>query len=196
MELNPIEDFNEIRKMIGGSPHPHAKDKICKYLNAEMINFVSKSKLFMLATIDEHGFPTISPKGEKAGQVVVEDKNRIIIPERIGNRLAFSIQNILMNKKIALIFIVPGTNETLRVHGECVISYDREMCAKLTKNGDKALLLMVVDVKTAYFHCPKSMVRGDVWHPENWPDKILPTSGGKLYEVYTILKGLIKTLFY
>ena len=84
-----VENEDQLLDIIG-SPNPMASKKIYSFLNPRMINFIKKSPILMLSTVDELGFPTISPKGDKAGFVKVDNQGKILIPELRGNKLAFS----------------------------------------------------------------------------------------------------------
>lgn len=176
--MNQIQDLKALREALGGEPHPLSSKKIYNHLNPQMQAFIAQSPLLMLSTVDADGFPTISPKGDEAGFVYVEDNNTLIIPERKGNKLAFSLQNILDNGKVAILFSVPGVNETLRVHGECSLVHDETLCKQLASQTHDALLLMRVEVKDAYFHCAKAYLRSKTWAPES-QSSTLKVSFGK-----------------
>ncbi|NRD75087.1 pyridoxamine 5'-phosphate oxidase family protein [Shewanella sp. VB17] len=174
--LNNIEDVREVV----GEPNPVASKKIYSFLNDRMINFISSSPIMMLSTVDSDGFPTISPKGDEAGFVRVSDNNTLLIPELRGNKLAFSLENIVQQNKVALIFLVPGTVESLRVHGTCRLLKGDEICESLASKSHNALLVMEVKVTKAYFHCGKAFLRSKTWQPSTWNDKIKISFGQEI----------------
>ncbi|BFM14728.1 pyridoxamine 5'-phosphate oxidase family protein [Maricurvus nonylphenolicus] len=178
--MNKIQDLKELREALGGEPHPLSSKKIYNHLNPQMQAFIAQSPLLMLSTVDADGFPTISPKGDDAGFVYVEDNNTLLIPERKGNKLAFSLQNILDNGKVALLFSVPGVNETLRVHGECTLIHDHALCEQLASQTHDALLIMRVEVKDAYFHCAKAYLRSKTWQPESQSSSLKVSFGKEI----------------
>ncbi|USD43092.1 pyridoxamine 5'-phosphate oxidase family protein [Vibrio sp. SCSIO 43135] len=158
-ELSSVE---EIREIIG-EPNPLAAKKIYASLNNRMQEFIKTSPLVMLSTLDELGFPTISPKGDQAGFVKVRDDQTLLLPELRGNKLAFSLQNIVSsNNKVGLIFLRPGTMETLRVHGNCTL-VEGDICHQVSGTTHNALLVWEISVKNAYFHCGKPFLRSKVW---------------------------------
>ncbi|MFO6423441.1 pyridoxamine 5'-phosphate oxidase family protein [Motilimonas sp. KMU-193] len=125
--------------------------------------FISTSPLVMLSTVDDMGFPTISPKGDEAGFVKVRDDQTLLIPELRGNKLAFSLQNIVStNNKVGLIFLRPGTVETLRVHGRCKL-VTGDICEAVKGVTHRALMVLEIKVDSAYFHCGKAFLRSKVW---------------------------------
>ncbi len=157
-----LESFEQVRDMLG-EPNPLAAKKIYDKLNPRMQAFINTSPLVMLSTVDEMGFPTISPKGDEAGFVKVLDEHTLLLPELRGNKLAFSLQNILTtNNKVGLIFLRPGTMETLRVHGCCRLR-NTEPSDEGAGVTHRALMVLEITVDSAYFHCGKAFLRSQVW---------------------------------
>jgi hypothetical protein len=124
--------------------------------------------------------PTVSPKGDQPGFARVVDERTLLIPERKGNKLIYSLQNLLDNPKIGLIFLVPGTCETLRVQGSAQLSEDRLLCEKLSARGSPALLAIKVQVEACYFHCAKAFLRAELWKPETWPPPVKVSFGEEI----------------
>jgi PPOX class probable FMN-dependent enzyme len=176
-----IRSAEALRKLIG-SPSETVARKIHRALNARAIAFIGRSPMMMLSTTDEHGQSSVSPKGDPGGFVHVEDSRTLLIPERKGNKPIFSLTNILANPCVSLLFLVPGTGETLRVHGEAEILDDAALCAKVAARGSKALLVVRVHVTECYFHCAKAFLRSDLWKPETWPEKLSVSFGEEIAE--------------
>lgn len=165
--METIDNIDRVREILG-APNQATYDKIKPRLNDRMVRFIRAAPLAMLATVDPDGFPTVSPKGDGPGFIVVRDDQTLLIPERKGNKLAFSFANILQHSQIGLIFIVPGTPETLRVHGSSRIIHDPELGKELASISQDALLVIEVKVASCYFHCPKTFLRSKSWTPETW----------------------------
>jgi PPOX class probable FMN-dependent enzyme len=176
-----IGDVTTLRRLIG-TPSELVPYKIHRQLNARATGFIGKSPMMMLSTADAGGHATVSPKGDPAGFVQVQDDRTLLIPERKGNKLIFTLQNILANPKVGLIFLVPGTCETLRVQGHAELLDDADLCERLSMRGNPALLVIRVTVTECYFHCAKSFLRGDVWNPDSWPEKIRISFGEEIAE--------------
>jgi len=172
-----VGSVEALRKIIG-SPNQLVPLKIHRELNARAIEFIGKSPMLMLATSDAGGRPTVSPKGDLPGFVQVTDSRTLLIPERKGNKLIFSLTHILDNPHVGLIFLVPGTSETLRVQGTAELLDDPDPRATLAARGSPALLITRVTVTECYFHCAKAFLRSDLWKPETWPEK-MPVSFGE-----------------
>lgn len=179
--MHYIDTEEKMRSAIG-ELNPIASKKIYKELNPRMQNFIKKSPLLMLSSVDEMGFPTISPKGDRPGFVSISNKNTLLIPELRGNKLAFSLSNILKHNKVSLIFMLPGSNETLRIHGECRLLGGEIICKKLASHSHNALLVIELTVLSAYFHCGKAFLRSKIWQPNSWTDPIKISFGQEIAE--------------
>jgi PPOX class probable FMN-dependent enzyme len=142
--------------------------KIHSRLNARAEEFLRQSPLMFLATVDASGRPTVSPKGDSPGFVRVAGPTELLIPERKGNRLLMTLQNLLGNDRLGMIFVVPRTRETLRIHGRGSLVVDEGLCRSFTSLGRPALLVLRVEVEECFFHCGKAFIRSDLWNPDAW----------------------------
>src|SRR5499433_3976154 len=125
--------------------------------------FIAASPLLVLATGNSHGLDC-SPKGDKPGFVQVDDDGRILfIPDRRGNNRIDSIKNLVEDPRVALIFLVPGANETYRVNGRARVSVDSALRRRFAVDGKEPTTVIVVSVEQAFQHCPKALVRSDLW---------------------------------
>lgn len=174
-----IETTAALRALIG-SPSELVPHKIHRQLNARAVEFIGRSPMLMLSTTGTDGHATVSPKGDPAGFVHVEDDRTLLIPERKGNKLIFTLQNILANPKVGLIFLLPGTCETLRVQGTAELLDDAALCEKLSMRGNKALLAIRVSVTECYFHCAKAFLRSELWNPQTWQEKMTISFGEEI----------------
>ena len=179
--MTTIDNPERLRELIG-EPNQAVALKMRDHLNGRAIDFIGRSPLAFLATADAHGQPTVSPKGDGPGFVRVADANTLLIPERKGNRLIVSLQNVLANPDVGLIFLVPPTGETLRVHGRAELTDDLDLCEQFTERGQRALLVMRVRVTQVYFHCAKAFLRSRVWQPETWPAPVPVSFGAEIAE--------------
>ena len=162
------DSLEAVRELIGG-PSRVTPLKIHDSLDEMSTAFIQHSPFLMLATSGADGMPEVSPKGDEPGFVAVEDTTTLLMPERKGNRLIVSLQNILRNPSVAMIFLVPGTEETLRVQGRAELTADPALCERFTARGKPALLAMRVTIERCYFHCAKAFTRSWLWDPEAWP---------------------------
>jgi hypothetical protein len=163
-----IETVAQLQALIG-EPSPMTPKKLFSALDDAAIDFIRRSPFLVLATADAQGNEDASPKGDGPGFVAVEDAHTLLIPERKGNRLMFSLRNILANPQVGIIFLVPGTDETFRVNGTATLSDDPDLLVRLSARGAPALLAIRVTVRECFFHCAKAFIRSQLWKPESWP---------------------------
>jgi PPOX class probable FMN-dependent enzyme len=163
-----IETVAQLQALLG-EPNPMTPKKLFSALDDAAIDFIGRSPFLVLATADAQGNEDASPKGDGPGFVAVEDAHTLLIPERKGNRLMFSLRNILANPQVGIIFLVPGTDETFRVNGTATLSDDPDLLVRLSARGAPALLAIRVTVRECFFHCAKAFIRSQLWKPESWP---------------------------
>src|SRR5437868_7921504 len=122
----------------------------------------------LLGTSDVAGRCDVSPKGDRPGFVHVIDDATLAIPDRPGNKRFDSLQNILQNPHVGLLFLIPGMDETLRVNGSAVLVQDDDLLGKLAVDGKPPQLAIVVHVEEAFLHCGRSSLRAQVWDPTRY----------------------------
>jgi PPOX class probable FMN-dependent enzyme len=171
-----LTTVDSVRAIIGEEV-PVVRAKLFRSLDETAIGFIARSPLLLLATADGDGRPEVSPKGDGPGFVAVEGEQTILIPDRKGNKLIFGLQNILANPRVAVIFLVPGTEETLRVQGTAELTADPAILDRLAARGQPALLAIRVRVEACFFHCAKAFKRSRLWQPESWPDRLRVSFG-------------------
>lgn len=167
--MGTINTVEALRSLIG-EPRPTTQAKIQSRIDAQAAEFIRTSPFAVVATFDRNGVVEASPKGDEPGFVEIEDDQTLLVPERAGNNLAFGLQNILQTGRIGLIFLKPGTGETLRITGRAELRDDAELLARLGTAQRPALLATRISVERCYFHCARSMLRSQLWSPGSWPD--------------------------
>jgi uncharacterized protein len=165
-----VETVAQLQTLIG-EPNPLTPKKLFSALDEAAIDFIARSPFIVLATADAEGNQDASPKGDGPGFVAVENEHTLLIPERKGNRLMFSLRNILANPQVGIIFLVPGTDETFRVNGTAELNNDPDLLVRLTARGAPALLAIRVTVRECFFHCAKAFIRSQLWKPETWQER-------------------------
>ncbi len=163
-------------------PSDLARRKAVPKLDKHCRAFIAASPFLVIGS-SAAGGADVSPKGDAPGFVAVPDDKTLVIPDRIGNNRTDTLHNILENPAVALIFFVPGMNETLRVNGRARISTDPALLEPLVAQGKTPQTAIVVDVDEAYLHCAKALVRSKLWKPETQIDrKTFPSLGQMLAE--------------
>jgi PPOX class probable FMN-dependent enzyme len=157
----------QLRSIIG-EPGELAPKKVMRALDEMAADFIHRSPFLVLATTDAEGNLDASPKGGAPGFVAVEDEQTLAIPDRKGNKLIFGLQNILADPHVGLIFMIPGTDETLRVNGAAELTVEPALLDRLAERGAPAHVAIRVHVHECFFHCAKAFIRSQLWHPDSW----------------------------
>jgi hypothetical protein len=154
-----------------GQPRPGILAKTITALDDHCRALIATAPFVLVASADAQGRTDVSPKGDGPGFVRVLDDQTLVIPDRPGNRRADTFHNVLQNPHVALLFLVPGMAETLRVMGRAGIVRDASQLEQMAVNGKPPKLALAVDVDEAFIHCPKCIVRSDLWNPRTWSDR-------------------------
>jgi PPOX class probable FMN-dependent enzyme len=166
MRLASVEDLRAIYTPPGRGP----VDKVIRRLDQHCVDFLAKSPFFVLSTANADGVCDGSPKGGPAGFVQVLDEQRLAWADFSGNHRLDSFQNLITNDGVALLFMIPGLDETLRVNGRAELVTDADLCARFAVNDKPARVVVVVSVDEVYIHCAKALRRAGLWSPESWLD--------------------------
>jgi PPOX class probable FMN-dependent enzyme len=148
------------------APSQRVLDKEIAALDEHCRAFIALSPFATLATADAEGFPDVSPRGGDPGFVKVLDAHRLALPDRQGNNRIDSLRKLASNPRAALMFFVPGIDETLRVYGTTTVVAPDALDVDLTEFGRAPLSVLVLEVATAYFQCSKAVMRSGLWDPE------------------------------
>ena len=162
-----IKDESELRALYGET-HPRAAKKVIDRLDAHCRDFIAASPFVLIATTDGTRLD-VSPKGDPAGAVVVEDDRHILIADRPGNNRIDGLLNILRHPKVGTIFLIPGVRETLRINGTGTIHAEPDLLERCRMNGRLPITVLRVEVEEVFLHCAKALLRSRLWEPESWP---------------------------
>lgn len=148
-------------------PSPRVIAKARPEIDAHAQKFIAMSPFCVLATSGSDGSVDASPRGGNPGFVSVAGPNRLLMPDRSGNNRIDSFRNIVEGSGLLqLIFFVPGIDETLRVGGSGKLSADPELLASMVEFGKPPRAVLSIEVREAYFHCGKALMRARLWTPE------------------------------
>jgi PPOX class probable FMN-dependent enzyme len=173
-----IHDLDALRRIIG-EPIPGLGQKNQSVISDEAREYIERAPFLVLATSDAEGCLDASPKGDAPGFCLIEDERTIVIPDRPGNKLAYGLQNILVNPRVGVIFMLPATPETVRINGTAELTADPELLERLAARGKPALIAIRIHVEECFHHCAKAFIRSELWKPETWPPR-LKISFGKM----------------
>ena len=140
--------------------------------------FIAASPFVALATSGPEGLDC-SPRGDAASALVrIVDERTILMPDRRGNNRIDSLRNIVRDPRVALLFLVPGVGNTIRVNGRAHVSIDPTLKSSFSVKGKEPRSVIVVDVETVYFQCARAILRSELWNPANHVEpNSLPSPG-------------------
>ena len=164
-EIQALEDL----KAYYGPPGALAANKDMHCIDRHARAFIERSPFVVVSTSSADGWPEASPRGDAPGFVAVEGQNRLLLPDRPGNNRLHSLQNVLQDGKVGLLFIVPTITHTLRVYGRARLVTDEAMRARFSVRGIPARSVLDIAVELVYFHCGKAFIRSGLWDEARWP---------------------------
>jgi uncharacterized protein len=166
-----------------GEKNPNSVIKEIDHINDGYRKLIESAPFVALATAGPEGLDC-SPKGDAPGFVRVLDNKTLAIPDRPGNNRLDGLRNILRDPLVALLFLIPGVGETLRVNGRASISIEPVQMQSFAVNGKLPRCVLIVHIESIYFHCSKAIVRSKLWDPATQIDrKSLPSTGTIIAEL-------------
>jgi uncharacterized protein len=144
------------------APVPTSFLKEIDHVSDDYARWIKASPLVIIATSGPEGLDC-SPRGDPKGFVRIADPKTLMIPDRRGNNRIDSLRNIVRDPRVALLFLIPGIDGTMRVNGQAELSTDPAICASFEMQGKLPKCVIVIHVERAYTQCKKALVRGKVW---------------------------------
>jgi hypothetical protein len=179
---NLIRDEAGLEAIYGESP-AGAIAKEIDFIHPHYRAMIEVSPFVVLATSGPDGLDC-SPRGDPAGFVHVLDEKTLLLPDRRGNNRIDSLRNIVRDDRVALLFLIPGVGETLRVNGRATISVAPALIERFPYRGTLPRSVIVVRAESVYFQCPKALVRSELWNPDKHVSrKSLPSTGTILADI-------------
>ncbi|MCJ9672989.1 MULTISPECIES: pyridoxamine 5'-phosphate oxidase family protein [unclassified Neorhizobium] len=151
--------------------------KVTKTLTTEYRQMIEASPFVAFSTVGPEGLDC-SPRGDLGGAVRIQDDATLLLPDWRGNNRIDSLINIVRDPRVALMFLVPGSNTAMRVNGRAVISVEPALLESFEMDGRHPRSVTVITINEVYFQCARALMRAELWNPEHFVDpKSLPTPG-------------------
>ncbi len=135
-------------------------------IDVHMARFIGLAPICMVSTADASGKQDVTPRGDPPGSFKVIDEHTVALADRPGNNRLDTLKNLLENPEIAMIFLLPGIAETVRLSGTARLSVDAELLASMAVQGKAPKCAIVITVRQAYLHCAKALFRSKLWSGE------------------------------
>lgn len=162
---------------IYGKPVEASTVKEVDWITPHYRAYIEASPYVALATSGPEGLDC-SPRGDGAGFIRVQDERTLLMPDRRGNNRIDSLRNIVRDPRVALLFMIPGVGNTLRVNGRAHISVAPGLLQSFAVEGKAPRSVAVIEVERVYFQCARALIRSELWNPARHVDpKSLPSAG-------------------
>lgn len=180
--LNPQQIVTSEQELdsLYGAPVPMSLAKVANTLTPEYRRWISASRFLVLASVGPEG-TDLSPRGDMGAVVRIENEHQFLIPDWLGNNRLDTLRNIVRDKRVSVMFMVPGSNNVVRVNGSAIITTDPTLLESFDRKGKQPRSVIVVNIEELYFQCAKALMRSELWTS---PDlgKQVPSAGDFLRE--------------
>jgi uncharacterized protein len=168
---------------IYGQIVPAATIKVLDHVSEHYSQFIKAAPFVVLSTSGPEGLDC-SPRGDPKGFVRIHDEKTLMLPDRRGNNRVDTLRNIVRDPRIALLFMIPGVGETMRVNGTAVLSTDLALRESFAIQDKVPACVIVIAVREIYTQCQKALARSKLWDPATQiPQSALPTVGTMLQAI-------------
>ena len=156
-----ITTLDELARLFSPPAEPSVR-KETTVVTAHYRAMIAASPFAILATSGPDGLDA-SPRGDAPGFVAVEDERTLLLPERRGNNRVDSLRNLLVDPRVALLFLIPGVGESLRVNGRARISVSPALLERFAVRDRPPRCVLVIAVESMYFQCARAIQRANLW---------------------------------
>jgi hypothetical protein len=159
-----VTTIAELEALYVPAPWPPALAKETDRISPQYRSLIEASPFCVLATCGPEGLDC-SPRGDAPGFVRVADDTTVLVPDRRGNNRIDSLRNLVRDPRVALLFLIPGMGETLRINGRALITTEPALVASFAVDGKAPRTVIAVTVERIYFQCAKAIKRSHLWDP-------------------------------
>jgi len=158
-----LHDDAALRRIYSTGPSDTSLAKVADHVHMLYRPYIEAAPFAVLATLGAEGLDT-SPRGDAPGFVKVVDARTLLLPDRRGNPRIDSLRNIVHDPRVALLFLIPGVAEALRVNGTARISALPALCEALAVDGKAPASVLVIQVRSVFFQCARAIKRSGLWN--------------------------------
>lgn len=159
-----ITSVDELTAIYGGVSEASTA-KVTRSLTPAYRRMIDMSPFVALATVGPEGLDC-SPRGDRGTVVRVEDDWTLALPDWRGNNRVDSLMNIVRDPRVALMFLIPGSNSVMRINGRAVVSVAPDLLQSFEIDGRHPRSVIVITIDEAYFQCARAVMRAELWDVE------------------------------
>ncbi len=159
--MDKITDIAGLEALYG-APGAASLRKVATQMTPLYRKWIMASKLCMLSTVGPRGTDG-SPRGDDGPVVMELDAHTLAMPDWRGNNRLDSLRNIVEDGRVSCMFMVPGSNNVVRVNGQAVLTAAPELRARFEKQGRQPATVIVITIAEIYTQCARALMRAGTW---------------------------------
>lgn len=172
--MQTINSIDELESLYGQA-YRASLTKVRDHVSPGYRQWIEASRFMVLTTVGPEGTDG-SPRGDEGPVVRVVDPKTLWLPDWRGNNRIDSLRNIVRDGRVSLMFMVPGSNNVVRVNGNAVVTADPRVVKEFEKQGKLPRSVIVIDVVEVYFQCARALMRAGLWKPDHAVNQV-PSAG-------------------
>ena len=171
--MHYIKNQSELEAIYDAAPALASTAKVADHITPTYRKLIEHSPFVALATTGPDGLDC-SPRGDAGAVVRIIDEKHIAMPDRRGNNRIDSLQNIVADPRVALLFFLPGSGTTFRINGKARLTTDNDLCKSFEMEGKAPRCVIIIQVEAIYFQCARAVIRAGLWDAPRYltPDQI------------------------
>lgn len=178
-DYHQITDVSQLEALYG-QPGKASIVKVASHLTPLYRKWILASRLCVISTVGADGTDG-SPRGDDGPVVQAVDAKTLLLPDWRGNNRMDTLRNIIADGRVSLMFLVPGSNNVVRVNGQAVVSLDPDLLTPFQQNGRQPRSVVVIKIAEVYSQCARALMRAGIWAATD-ESADLPTVGDLLAE--------------
>ena len=175
--LENIEDLEALY----GSPGEASLAKVADHLTPLYARWIMASKFCVLSTVGPDGTDG-SPRGDEGSVVQALDAKTLLMPDWRGNNRMDSLRNIVSDGRVSLMFMIPGSNNVVRINGRARLTIDADILARFERKEGLPRSVIVIEIGEVYTQCARALMRSGTWSGVDESEG-LPSAGDILREM-------------
>ena len=179
--MTPVKSVEALDAAYGAA-NPKSLTKVAKAMTPLYRKWIEASRFVVLTTVGPEGTDG-SPRGDAGPVVRIADDGTLLLPDWLGNNRIDSLRNIVRDGRVSLMFMVPGSNNVVRVNGTAIVTMDDDARAAFERKGKRPRSVIVATIGEMYFQCAKAVMRAQIWSGVD-ESAGLPSAGDFLKEAH------------
>ena len=175
-----IEAVEQLQSLYGEAS-TRSLTKVAHHLTPLYKTWIEAARFTVLSTVGSEGTDA-SPRGDTGPVVKVIDDSTIWLPDWKGNNRLDSLRNIVSDGRVSMMFMIPGSNNVVRINGNAVLTTDAQALAQFAKDTRLPKTIIVMRIKEVYFQCAKALMRSELWASASQGQNV-PSAGEFLSEM-------------